>query len=268
MYDTISPQSKDRNEYERILRGCSAIELAHTASLIHDDIIDNDNFRRGKRTLHSMKGLPTALIYGHQLITVGFRIALEFGDSFTDLYINTWKNAVNGEIEEINFSHHQNSISDISKKKLINKYYSVLSKKTSSLFSASCQSGAILANADRKTINLADKIGNEIGLAYQLADDFIDLQNGDYIDSILLPLFSSINHSKNVIPTNIEKIENTIENNHVKINKFYDYRIKYHLKKAKSMISSGYFPNSQYKEYLLEMPDFIVNKMYSAKIKN
>lgn len=107
MYDTILPQSKDQKEYERILRGFSAIELAHTASLIHDDIIDGDNFRRGKRSIHSIKGLPTALIYGHQLITVGFRIALEFGDSFTDLYINTWRNAVNGEIEEIDFCRHQ-----------------------------------------------------------------------------------------------------------------------------------------------------------------
>lgn len=172
-----------------------------------------------------------------------------------------------GKLKRLIFVGINNS-SDFSKKELINKYYSVLIMKTSSLFSASCQSGAILANADDRIVNLANRIGNEIGLAYQLADDFIDLQNGDYIDSILLPLFGNIDNKTNKIPANLEKIEDTIEKNHVKIKKFYDHRIKYHLKNAKSMIISDCLPDSEYKDYLLEMPEYIVNKMYSTKTDN
>ena len=74
-------------QYQRFIESTVAIELAHTASLVHDDIIDKDKERRGKPSFHIKEGIPKALLIGHQMLSTGFNIALSHGEKIAKLYV-------------------------------------------------------------------------------------------------------------------------------------------------------------------------------------
>jgi len=72
-------------------------EFLHNASLIHDDIIDKDDFRRGKPAFHIKVGISNALLTGHKMLAAGFNIALSHGKEVAKLYVESWDEIVNGE---------------------------------------------------------------------------------------------------------------------------------------------------------------------------
>ena len=86
------------------LEGAVIVELAHTASLIHDDIIDKDKERRGKTSLYVKEGIANAVLTGHRMLSLGFNIALKHGKEAAKLYIEAWNDVLNGEIDEVDFN--------------------------------------------------------------------------------------------------------------------------------------------------------------------
>ena len=254
-------------KYQRALEGAVSIELAHTASLVHDDIIDNDMNRRGRKALHIKKGIPNALLIGHKMINKGIEIAKSHGEKIFDLYIETWKECLNGQLEEVTFNKKEvESESDqnvtLNKSKLIKKYQDIINKKTASLFSAACKAGGLEAGVNGSILKLLADYGTEIGLAYQLADDLVDLEKGEMINSVILPLMVQLTNSSfdnNSIKMDI--IKRKIEKNKTKIKQFYIDEIKKHIKKAEEMSKSKILPDSSYRDLLVEFPSYIINKM-------
>ena len=186
---------EDENHYNRMLEGTVSIELAHGASLVHDDIIDKDIERRGKPAFHIKKGIGHALLIGHKMLTTGFDIALSHGQEVAKLYVDSWNEVVTGEIDEVNFN--KNSDNKLSKENLFDSYSKIIDLKTAALFASACKAGVLEANMSGDILKVFGNYGREIGIAYQLADDLVDLVQGEMLDSVI-----PVSYTHLTLPTN------------------------------------------------------------------
>jgi len=252
-------------QYQKALEGTVVIELAHTASLIHDDIIDKDKERRGKPALYVEEGIPSAMLLGHKMLAIGLDIALRHGEKIAKLYTDTWNEILNGELKEVTFNKkdiQNNGAKEITKTKIFNEYNKIINMKTASLYSSACKAGAIEANANGQILTTLGEYGREIGLAYQLADDLVDLENGEIIGSVIIPLLNRLD--KDIVDNNslkIKSLRKKIAKNSSKIKQFYIDEIKKHVNKAIQLSSSEIIPQSPYKDMLIDAPTYIINKM-------
>ena len=162
----------------KLLEICAAVECIHSYSLIHDDLpcMDDDSIRRGKPSTHKKFGEATAVLAGNSLLTLAFEIISEN---------NSLSLKQNNEIIILlsNCSGHtgiaggqQLDLKFENKKKSFNKIVDMQRKKTGKLFSFCLQSVAILANKNKKEKEALGKLGEEIGLLFQLSDDFLDIK--------------------------------------------------------------------------------------------
>lgn len=259
---TRGKETTDR--YHRALEGSVSIELAHAASLIHDDIIDQDLKRRGKKAFHIKEGIPNAILNGHKMIARGFNIALSHGINIAREYVDCWNRAVNGEITEIEFNKKdlQNKKGISTKSHIFKKYKKIIDFKTASLFSSACKAGAMEAGMKGDILKYFSDYGQRIGLAYQLSDDLVDLEKGEMIDSVILPILSRVEGTSSIKKSlTKKKIKKIFTENEKEIKDFYITEIKKHVEKAEEISKADIIPNSRYKDLLVETPRYIVNKM-------
>jgi len=252
------------SEYQKSLEGSVSIELAHGASLVHDDIIDKDAERRGKPAFHIKEGVGNAILTGHRMLAIGFDIALKHGKEVAKLYVNSWNEVVNGEIDEVNFNKKglKNPKESYTKSAIFEAYNKIIDLKTASLFSSACKAGALEANMTGDILKVFANYGREIGLAYQLADDLVDLAKGEMIDSVIIPLINRL-ENKPIRKTSLKRwgIKHKFTKNQEKIKQLYISEIKKHVKKAEEISKSNLIPESKYKQLLSEAPTYIINKM-------
>ena len=156
------------NKHKLIL-GASAMELIHNASLIHDDIVDNDMFRRGSETLNNIYGSKLAVLVGDALFARALTIIIsEFSKDITSKIIVMVKQMSSIELKQLT-----------QKKDLASKesYFDLIKQKTGILMSCSCMLGAKLTCEDSRSISKAEEFGLYFGIVYQLMDDYIDDDN-------------------------------------------------------------------------------------------
>lgn len=158
-------KGKDR---ESALDVAFALELAHAASLVHDDIIDWDDVRRGKPALWRQIGISRAIVEGHRIINLAFRTVLEKGLEISRIFLEAWDEASLGVLEEV--------LSTTPPSKLL--YLRIIENKTASLFAAAAESAAILAGAPKDVRELAKRYGRCVGIVYQIGDDYGELLSG------------------------------------------------------------------------------------------
>ena len=166
-------------EEKKLLSVCSAVECIHSYSLIHDDLpcMDNDLMRRGKPSTHKKFGEATAVLAGNSLLTLAFEI------------ISDKRNLLSPKkkIEIINLLSHCSGHSGIAggqeldlkfenKRKRFHQIINMQRKKTGRLFNFCIQSVAIIANKNKKERERLGKLGEDIGLLFQLADDSLDIK--------------------------------------------------------------------------------------------
>ena len=163
--------------YKTLIKIGAAIECIHAYSLIHDDLpcMDNDRFRRGKLSTHIKYNESTAVLAGNSLLTMAFEILSDKKLMISDnIKINLIKRLsecsghagiAGGQFLDLSFENKK-----ISLKKIID----MATKKTGRLFSFSCMTPAIIKGKDINIIKFFEKIGEEIGLLFQIADDLID----------------------------------------------------------------------------------------------
>lgn len=172
-------EALDSRTIENIFIVTTAIELLHTESTIHDDIIDSDSIRRGLPSFHVKYG------YNASILTADFilGIILNIGSRIDNKQvIKELSNAAikmsEGEMLEIRMVKNR-SISQ-------NDYIKVIENKTASLFEASAKIGAILGNGDNQQIKALANYGKLLGIAYQIHDDLIDYNNEERLFNILV----------------------------------------------------------------------------------
>jgi len=147
-----------------------AFEMIHTATLVHDDMNDNAELRRGEPTLHETAGSVKALIAGDWLFVQGFGLGGRYSERVVELMADCCANIARAEFEQLEL------IMDLSTTP--EGYYSVIEGKTAGPFAAGCSAAAIVAGADESTVDAMYDFGMELGLAFQLVDDILDL-SGD-----------------------------------------------------------------------------------------
>jgi len=255
--------NEEKIKYQKFLEGCVGVELAHGASLVHDDIIDGDINRRGEPAFYIQSGIDNAILIGHLMLTIGFDIAIAHGEKFAKLYVDSWRGTLNGQLREINFNTKDLNDSAISAdSKFFQIYSRIIDLKTATLFSSSCKAAAFWADASEDLSNVLANYGREVGFAYQLADDLVDLEKGEIIDSVVLPLLSRL--EKKSIKTGLAQakiLKEKIEKNSPQIKELYINEIKKHVNNAERLSTEGIIPTNHYKQYLQAMPTYITNKM-------
>ena len=142
---------------------CAALEFVHCASLLHDDMEDQAPIRRGKNAAHTVFGAKGTLLAGDALLALASTLAARQGNSEITVCLSEGiLSTVCGQI------HGLTQTEDL------NAYIQTVLLKTGSLISASCKLGAMLAKADPKLCDVAGELGLNLGIAFQLADDWLD----------------------------------------------------------------------------------------------
>ena len=253
-----------QKHYQKSLEGTVSIELAHGASLVHDDIIDRDAERRGRASFHVTEGVGKAILTGHKMLVQGFDIALRHGKDWAKLYVDSWNEVVNGEIDEVDFNKNGMSLRNFStKSQIFEAYNKIIDLKTAALFSSACKAGALGANMSGDVLRVFADYGREIGLAYQLADDLVDLANGEMIDSVIVPLLNRLDDKAIKKIGTFKKLElkKKFNKNKDKIRELYIEEIKRHVDEAVKLAQSEKIPPSSYKDMLIDAPNYVINRM-------
>lgn len=155
-----------KGDIERIITLSAAIELLHTATLVHDDLIDGSLLRRGIPTLNSKWTPAATVLTGDFIFAKAAKLAAETNSiPVMKLFANTLGIIVNGEITQM-FSSH--CVSDLE------IYYKRIYSKTASLFETSTTSAAIISEADNTNKEYLNQFGYELGIAFQIIDDILD----------------------------------------------------------------------------------------------
>ncbi len=144
-----------------------ASEIIHTATLIHDDIYDQSKTRRGMPTLHTSHGLSHAIIAGDYLFVIGFSLGGKYDNSVVEKMAKSAANLASGEL--LQFEHIGNLSTTPE------DYYSIVDGKTAGVFASACSCAGIVAGASIDVIKSLENFGIELGRAFQLVDDLLDL---------------------------------------------------------------------------------------------
>jgi len=249
--------------YQQFLEGAVAIELAHGASLVHDDIIDGDLTRRGEAAFYIKTGIDNAILVGHKMLVIGFDLALSHGEKIAKLYVDAWGATLDGQLNEINFnSKDLQAINITADSKFFQVYSQIIDLKTATLFSAACKAAAYWANASNQVADILAEYGRQVGFAYQLADDLVDLEKGEMIDSVIIPLLTRLERRSAKNGTlKTRSIRKKIEKKSPEIKKLYLEEISKHVNKAQIICNSPAIPDNQFKTFLLDAPFYSINKM-------
>lgn len=167
-------ESLGAKERELLPYAC-AIELIHNYSLIHDDLpsMDNDDFRRGKPTLHKVYDEGIALLAGDALLTLSFQILSSLSQPFTLEIINLISKAagidgmINGQALDLTLDRMRENEST---------FWNLSFKKTAYLIIAAVKIGGVIARAGKEKIDALEIYGKNLGIAYQIIDDILDIE--------------------------------------------------------------------------------------------
>lgn len=149
----------------------AGIELIHTATLVHDDIIDGGEIRRGIPSTYREYGLGSAVVAGDFLFIKGFHLTAALDKRLIALTAKACTRLAEGELLE---SRHVGQFSVG-----LDDYLQTIAKKTAAPFQASCEAGAYLAGAGEEQIEALGAYGHNLGMAFQMTDDLLDVRGGE-----------------------------------------------------------------------------------------
>ncbi len=145
----------------------ACVELIHAATLMHDDVIDNGEIRRGKKTLNNIWGNKSAILVGDYLLSRCFEMMVEDGSlEILKLLSATSAEISQGEVLQLQYQGEVDMLEET--------YFKIISSKTASLFAAATKVGSILSNKENKIKDALEFYGKNLGLTFQIADDTLD----------------------------------------------------------------------------------------------
>lgn len=155
---------------DAVLNAAAALELLHTASLVHDDVVDESDTRRGQLSVNALSGNKVAVLVGDYLLSVALQLAAKTQNTeVVGVVAQLGQTLADGELLQLANTKKQ-ELSEAS-------YYEVIRKKTASLFSACAQVGAILAGGSGVEVERMRRFGQLVGMCFQLRDDIFDFDN-------------------------------------------------------------------------------------------
>jgi geranylgeranyl diphosphate synthase type I len=266
---------------KQAIPAAAAIEMIHNFTLVHDDIMDNDEVRHGVPTVHIKFGIPIGILAGDLLFSRAFEtISKPYLNKSRDVGLNLVTTLAKACTDVCEGQALDISMAKSSKIPNENQYIKMIEKKTSSLFVASCAMGAITAN--RKSIDIArlSTFGRNLGIAFQIIDDLIgvignpkitkkpvgnDIREGKKSLPILMAIKKANNQEKKIIlnafgnssvsKNEVEKAVSIISS--LGIEKTIKQKATHHSNAAKKSIS---IYNGPAKKELLSLLDFVVER--------
>jgi octaprenyl-diphosphate synthase len=258
---------------ERSYRGAVLVELLHTATLVHDDVVDNADKRRGLWSINKVFKNKIAVLMGDYLLSKGLLIAMEGKDyDFLEVITNTVKRMSEGELLQIQKTRKL----DIDEE----TYFRVISDKTASLIETCCTIGAMSSTTNSNYIKAMSDFGKNLGISFQIRDDILDYEGslsvfgkrtgGDIKEKkITLPLIYSLNqvsvnraaYIRKIIKNGKDKSKVDEVINFVRENNGIDYavgRARFYSQAAKASLKN--LPDSQSKLALEALVDFVVDR--------
>ena len=152
---------------QELINLASAIELLHTATLIHDDVVDQSDIRRGKQSIHKKWDNAHGVLVGDFVYSKAFQLMASLSDKKIIQTLAESTNRISeGEVLQLNFLESSAFDEDM--------YFKIIGRKTAELFKASTITAAILSGANKTTIKTAGEFGFSLGIAFQLRDDLLD----------------------------------------------------------------------------------------------
>lgn len=152
---------------EATFRGASLIELLHTATLVHDDVVDDSNYRRGFFSVNALWKNKIAVLVGDFLLSRGMALSLDNKDFDLLSIVNTAVQQMSeGELLQMEKARHLDISEEI--------YYEVIRQKTASLIASCCAVGARSVGANEEVVESMRKFGEHVGMAFQIKDDLFD----------------------------------------------------------------------------------------------
>ena len=149
------------------IRLAAAVEFIHTATLLHDDVVDASSLRRGKLSANMVWGNKPSILVGDFLLSRAFQLMVETGDmAVLQILANASAVIAEGEVLQLKSTNNLATTED--------DYLIIVGAKTAALFAASAESGAIIANAPAKRVAAFKTFGHNLGVAFQLVDDALD----------------------------------------------------------------------------------------------
>jgi len=266
----------DYKNGKRDVNLAACIELIHNATLLHDDVIDNSNLRRGIKTTNSIWGNQSSVLVGDYLLSRCFEMMVEDGSQeILKLLSSTSSRIAQGEVLQL---EHKGEI-DL----LEETYLNIINMKTAALFAAATKVGACLGNRSKKEKDALDSYGKNLGLAFQIADDTLDyfstkkifgkeIGKDFYEGKITLPLiiiFQRANSEERDFLKEIFKKKKRNEDDFSEtlalINKYKAVETSF--KRAEHFVnvsydSLGVFQNSEEKKVLQDLTDFSLNRSF------
>ncbi|CUS78431.1 octaprenyl-diphosphate synthase [Candidatus Kryptonium thompsonii] len=259
---------------ESTFHAATLVELLHTATLIHDDVVDESDMRRGFPSLNSIWGNKVAVLVGDFFLAQGLLLSLKHKEyRFLHITSEAVRRMSEGELLEIQTSRSNDIDEEV--------YFRIISDKTASLISACCELGAASTTDDEVVLYKLKNFGENLGIAFQLRDDLLDYMGETSITGkpvasdirdgkITLPLIYALKNSSRKESRRVMKI---IKNNPRNKDIFYvidfvksyggiDYTLKVaeeYLERAKSLISD--FSDSLAKASLLKLADFVLERV-------
>ena len=259
---------------QRTYVGASMVELLHTATLIHDDVVDQASERRGMASINVAWNNKISVLVGDFLLSKGLLIAVEQSEfKFLSVTSNAVKRMSEGELLGIEKGKNVDITEEI--------YYEIVKGKTASLMSSCCEIGAVSASDNPIDHQNMSEYGELVGIAFQIKDDLLDYTSktsligkpagNDIIEGkVTLPMIYSLKQSNYSEKHKITKLLKSDKNTKTEINYVIDFvkskggleyaekeAIKYS-ELAKSKIAL--YPNSPAKQSLIDFADFVVNR--------
>ncbi len=263
-------------EDKRDINLAACVELIHSATLLHDDVIDESELRRGVKTTNSVWGNQSSILVGDYLLSRCFEMMVEDGDlEVLKLLSSTSSKIAQGEVLQLQHKGEADLLEET--------YIDIINLKTASLFSAATKTGSCLSGSNEKEKKALESYGRNLGLAFQIADDALDFYakeklfgkeiGKDFFEGkVTLPMiiiFQKGNKEEknflNEIMRREKRTEQDFNNTLSLINKYKAVEATF--KKAEYFVNVSYdalaiFPDNEDKKILQNLTSFSLNRSF------
>ncbi len=257
---------------ESTYRGASLIELLHTATLVHDDVVDDASYRRGFFSVNALWKNKVAVLVGDFLLAKGLLLSVDNGDfQLLKIVSEAVREMSEGELLQMEKAKKLDITEEV--------YYEIIRQKTASLITSCCKVGAASSGASADIVEKMGQFGHNIGMAFQIKDDLFDYSNGDIgkpvgIDikekKMTLPLIYALNNASNSDRKHIRGLVKNHSNKNKRVREVIDFvkrsgGIEYTKAKMEEYYKGALdimdeFDDSPYKESLSNLVTYTIQR--------
>jgi len=257
---------------ESTFRGASLIELLHTATLVHDDVVDEANYRRGFFSVNALWKNKIAVLVGDFLLSRGLILSVENKDfNLLSIVTDAVREMSEGELLQIEKSRKLDITEDV--------YYEIIRQKTASLIASCCSVGASSSGANDEVVNKMRQFGEKIGMAFQIKDDLFDygeLEIGKPLGidikekKMTLPLIFALSKANWLVKRRIISIVKNESEKPKKVKEVIDFvkqsgGIEYAVNSMNTFHQDALkilneFPDSRYRQSLIQLVQFTIDR--------